>query len=88
MNSAFYTFPSLALKKGAKNPTVRLETIFCKLPMTKIKLTFKEMRQKCLKKVISPYVSKTPRIHKSQTTVIDLQSVFLVKKNIIYIYFN
>ena len=37
---------------------LRLETFFCKLSMTKIKLSFKEMRQKFLKKVISPHVSQ------------------------------
>ena len=58
---------------------LRLETFFCKLSMTKIKLSFKEMRQKFLKKVISPHVSQIFRNNK----VTVLKSTCEVGKNTI-----
>ena len=59
-------FSKFIFKEGGKKANVRLETFFCKLPMTKIKLSFKEMRQKFLKKVISPHVSQISETTKLQ----------------------
>ena len=60
-------FSKFILKERGKKANVRLETFFCKLPLTKIKPSFKEMRQKFLKKVISPHVSQISVTTKSQS---------------------